>query len=194
MTPELQAISERLEEVEKQIAHLAALLTEQSDTSRTVVARRFVVVDEKEQRRATLESTRAGPYLGLFDANQNLRAGLGVTAATAPRQEGSWLQLFGEKGRVAAEVREYQDGPRIALFDTNGDTRISFNLSENGSFAYLFGPSGKEHLRLELFSSGQVSMVMQDASGKPRVLLAAEATMGPTLAFMTNDAVFWSAP
>ena len=194
MTPELQAISERLEEVEKQIAHLAALLTEQSDTGRTVVARRFVVVDEKEQRRATLESTRAGPYLGLFDGNQNLRAGLGVTAATAPRQEGSWLQLFGEKGRVVAEVREYQDGPRIALFDTNGDTRISFNLSESGSFAYLFGPSGKEHLRLELFSSGQVSMVMQDASGKPRVLLAAEATMGPTLAFMTNDAVFWSAP
>jgi len=194
MTPELQAISQRLEEVEKQIAHLAALLTEQSDSSRTVVARRFVVVDEKEQRRAILESTRAGPYLGLFDTNENLRAGLGVTGATVPRHEEPWLQLYGENGRVVAEVREYQDGPRVALFDANGNTRISLNLSENGSFAYLFSPSGKQHLRLELFSSGQVSMVLQDASGEPRVLLAADATMGPTLAFMTDNSVFWSAP
>jgi hypothetical protein len=194
MTPELQAISERLEEVEKQVAHLAALLTEQSDTSRTVAARRFVVVDEKEQRRATLESTRAGPYLGLFDSHENLRAGLGVTAATALGHEGPWLQLFGEKGRVVAEVREYQDGPRVALFDANGNTRINLNLSENGSFAYFFGPSGKQHLRLELFSSGQVSMVMQDTSGEPRVLLSAEATTGPILAFMTDNNVAWSAP
>jgi hypothetical protein len=194
MTPELQAISERLEEAEKQIAHLSALLIEQPDKSRTVVARRFVIVDEKERRRAILESTRTGPYLGLFDANENMRAGLGVTDSTVPRHDGPWLQLYSEKGRVVGEVREYPDGPRMALFDANGNTRISLNVSENGSFAYLFSPSGKQHLRLELFSSGQVSMVMQDAGGDPRVLLAADATMGPTLAFMTDNNAFWSAP
>ncbi len=54
MTPELQALALRLEEVEKQIAHLAALVVGQSDTDRTVVARSFVVKDELGKRRAEL--------------------------------------------------------------------------------------------------------------------------------------------
>jgi hypothetical protein len=38
MTPELEAITRRLEEAEKQIAHLAALVVEQSDADRTITA------------------------------------------------------------------------------------------------------------------------------------------------------------
>jgi hypothetical protein len=74
MTPELQAITQRLEEVERQVAHLAALVTEQTDTDRTVEARRFVVRDEQGQRRVELgtvtnprdkDEAIYGPWLGL---------------------------------------------------------------------------------------------------------------------------------
>ncbi len=148
MTPELQAIVQRLEEVEKQVAHLQALVTEQSDPDRAVVAQSFVVKDERGQRRAELGMvipvgwTEAQPWLGLFDANDSLRACIGVGA------EGPWLELYNAKGKAVA---------------------------------------------LELHSSGQASLVMQDANGDPRLLLTAESDR-PTLAFFKDNKVFWSAP
>jgi hypothetical protein len=194
MTPELQALSRRLEELEKQVAHLAALVTEQSDTDRTVVAQSFVVRDEREQRRAELGmvipegQTEAQPWLGLFDANEGVRACVGVG------REGGWLELYSAKGQAIAEIVEFRDGPRIALFDANGNTRLSLAVSEGGSFAYLFSPNGKQHLRLELFSSGQATVVMQDPSGEPRLLLAVDENSRASLAFLKDNNVLWTAP
>jgi hypothetical protein len=45
MTPELEALAQRLEEAEKQIAHLTTLVFGKSDADRTVVAKQFVVRD-----------------------------------------------------------------------------------------------------------------------------------------------------
>jgi len=194
MTPELQALTQRLEDVEKQVAHLAALVVEQSDTDRTVVARSFVVRDGQGRRRAKLGTvtpvgqTEEQPFLGLLDANENLRARLAVN------EEGPRLELYSAKGQGVAEVSEFQDGPRVALFDANGNTRISLKVSEDGSFAYLFSPDGKQNLRLELFSSGQAILVMQDAKGGPRLLLATESETGPVLSFFKDDKVIWAAP
>ena len=194
MTPELQAIFERLEDVEKQVAHLQALVTEQSNPGRAVVAESFVVKDERGQRRAELGmvipvgQTEAHPWLGLFDAEESVRACIGVDAG------GPWLELYNAKGQAVAEVREFRDGPRVALFDANGSTRISLAVSEDGSFAYLFGPNGKQHLRLELFSSGQASLVMQDREGEPRSLLVVSESSGASLAFLKDNNVQWIAP
>src|SRR5215472_7797709 len=109
MTPELRDITRRLEEVEKQVAHLAALVTEQSDPDRTVVARCFALRDERGRGRATLESTPTGPCLGLFDSGGTLRACMGVTDATTPDDEGHegpYLMLFGTSEMKVVEVRE----------------------------------------------------------------------------------------
>jgi hypothetical protein len=194
MTPELLALSRRLEELEKQVAHLAALVTEQSDTGRTVVAQSLVVRDERKQRRAELGmvipvgQTEAQPWLGLFDANESVRACVGLG------REGGWLELYSANGQAIAEVREFQDGPRIALFDATGNTRLSLNVSERGSFAYLFSPNGKQHLRLELFSSGQATVVMQDPRGEPRFLIAVDQNGRASLAFLKDNNVLWTAP
>jgi len=195
----MQAIAQRLEEVEKQVAPLQALVTEQSDPDRAVVAQSFVVRDEQGQRRAELGmvipagQTEAQPWLGLFDTNASVRACMGVDAG------GPWLELYSAKGKAVAEVREFQDGPRVALFDGNGNTRLSLNVSEGGSreggsFAYLFSPNGKQHLRLELFSSGQASLVMQDPNGEPRLFLVVSESSGASIAFLKDNNVLWTAP
>ena len=104
-----------------------------------------------------------------------------------------FFELYSAKRQAIGEVREFQDGPRVALFDGNGSTRISLAVKEGGSFAYLFSPDGKQNLRLELFSSGQATLVMQDANGDPKLLLAVESD-GPHLAFFKDDKVLWAAP
>jgi hypothetical protein len=58
----------------------------------------------------------------------------------------------------------------------------------------LFSPDEKQHLRLELFSSGQASLVMQDAEGDPRLFLATESERGPVLSFFKDNKVIWSTP
>jgi hypothetical protein len=195
MTPELRAIFQRLEEVERQVAHLAALATEQSDPDRTVVARCFALRDKKGRGRATLESTETGPCLGLFDADGDLRACMGVAESTTPKEdEGPYLILYGTSKKKIAEVRGCQDAPGVALFDANGKLRIFLTAKESGSFVYLYSPNGKQNVRLELFSSGQASFVMQDANGDPRLMLSAEADKGPVICFLNRDEVSWSVP
>src|SRR5579885_818273 len=64
MTPELQALTQRVEDLERQVAHLEALAVEHSDTDRTEAARtinaqKFVVTDARGVRRAERgDSTR----------------------------------------------------------------------------------------------------------------------------------------
>jgi hypothetical protein len=202
MTPDMQSIAQRLEEIEKQVAHLGALITEQTDPDKgvaagTIVARRFLIRDEKGQQRAELGmettegQTEAQPYLGLFDASERVRACIHVDA------EGPSLELYSANGKGLAEVREFPEGPSITLFDTNGATRLCLKVSDadrGGSFAYLFGPDGKQNLRIELFSSGQASLVMQAPNGEPRVLLVVSKSDEASLAFLKDNNVGWTAP
>lgn len=114
MTPELQALTQRLEDVERQVAHLEALAVEHSDTDRTEAARTinaqtFIVSDRRGVRRAELSmSIPAGkaeeqPWLGLFDANGNVRACLGVHGGL------SWLEFYdaSQKSVVNLVVHEH---------------------------------------------------------------------------------------
>jgi hypothetical protein len=198
MTPELQALALRLEEVEKQVARLAALVAEQTDTDRTVVARSFVVRDEQGQRRLELGVVPIGegsPWLGLFDTNENVRACIGVGGeGTSGPIEGPWFELYNEKRKAVVEIRTGEGGnPVMRLLDANGKPTVGVMTSELGPFVVLSNTNGKQCLTMSISSSGAPWLVMQDADGD-RVLKLAVESDGPCLVFGKNNQVFWSAP
>jgi len=124
MTPELQALTQRLEDVEKQVAHLEALAVEHSDTDRTEAARtvnaqKFVVSDKHGVRRAELSmvipagQAEEQPWLGLFDANGNVRACLGVEGGLP------WLEFYDANQKSVLNLKVDERGPRVGMFYGN---------------------------------------------------------------------------
>jgi len=191
MTPEMQAIVRRLEEAEKQIAHVAAVLTEHSDPDRAVEAQSFIVRDEQGQRRAELGLripiglAEPHPWLGFFDAAEHLCACIGVGA------KGPWLEMYNEKGKVGVEITFEADNPTLRLFNEDGNPSLAVANSKLGAFLALLNPDGKERLSMSL--SGNPKLLMNDASGETVLKLAADSD-GPHLLFGKGNKVFWSAP
>lgn len=196
MTPDMQAIVRRLEEAEKQIAHLAALVTERSDPDRAIEAQSFIVRDEQGQRRAELgmsvpldpdSSTaaleaEAHPWLGLFDAEERVRVcmGVGGRGRSGPI-EGPWFEMYNEKG-IALEIDFEDDNPRLRLLNENGKTTVALASSELGSQVTLLNPGGKQSLTVGISLSGDPWLLMHDASGDLVLKLAVDSD-GPHLVF-----------
>jgi hypothetical protein len=63
-----------------------------------------------------------------------------------------------------------------------------------GAFAHCYSPGSERNLRLELFSTGQASLVMQAPNGEPRVLLVVTKTSEASLAFLKDNNELWTAP
>jgi len=207
MTPELQALTQRLEEVERQVAHLEALAAEHSDTDRTEAARTvnaqtFVVTDARGVRRAELSmSIPAGqaeeqPWLGLFDADGNVRACLGVDEEGLPWLEfydasqksvvnvvvdehGPRVGLFYGSTKPGVEVALSEGGPRVVLLDGDGKQSIHLAVSEDGPIILLDGTNGKPRVSVQVWE-GQPSLTLHDPSGKERLSLQV-APSGTTL-------------
>lgn len=199
MTSELQAIVERLEKVEKQIAD-AGLGTDQAQPGRTVVAQQFVVRDAKGRRRAELGTvipegqTEESPWTGLFDANEDLRACIGVGGRGKHGPiEGPWIELYDGLGNVAVEIAIDENRPAVRLFSENRKTTVAVATSELGPTVMLANPNGEESLTLSISLSGQPCLVMEDATGDKVLKLSVESD-GPHLSFGKNNKVFWSAP
>ena len=200
MTPDMQAIVQRLEEAEKQIAYLSALLTERSDQDRAVEAQSFVVRDEQGQRRAELGMslpaghTEPHPWLGLFDADARIRACMGVGGGGPSEPiEGPWFEMYNEKGNIGVEIGFDEDNPSLRLFSEDGKPAVAVATSELGPFITLLNPCGKQCLNISISISGNPSVLMQDANGDTVLKLAA-AGDGPHLSFAKDNKVFWSAP
>lgn len=200
MSYELQDLARRLEEIEKQVAHLAALVTEQSDKDRTIEAQSFVVKDKEARRRAELGmvvsigSEEANPWLGLFDENESLQAcmGVGGTGATGPIR-GPWFELYNQKGRVGVEIDLNDDNPEVRLFNEEGKATLAVATSELGPSVTLCNPDGKQHLSIGISLSGNPSLVMSDADGDAVLKISVES-YGPRLAIGKDNKVYWSAP
>lgn len=195
MTPELRAVISRVEELESQVAHLAALVTEQSDTGRTIAAHSFVVKDGDDCDRARLgmlkdpRGDKAQPVLQLLDPDGRARIGAGVD------QQGAWFELQTSSGSPFLQATEMGEGKsRVALHDADGNLRLSFFVSTEEVSVHLLGADKRQHVEVSLFSSGEAKLVMNDATGDPRVLLAVEERKGPILAFMTGEEVIWRIP
>lgn len=200
MTPELQALARRLQEVEKQVAHLAAIVTEQTDTDRTVVANQFLVRDDQGRRRIELGTvipegqTDESPWLGLFDANEQVRACIGVSGRGKHGAiEGPWIELYDAMGNGVIEISVEESRPTIRLFNESGKATIAVATSELGPFITISNPNGKESLTLTIQLSGQPWLLMSDSQGDAVLKLAVEGD-GPHLRFGKNNKVFWSAP
>lgn len=196
MTPELQNIAQRLEEVEKQVAHLAAIVTEHSDTERRITAQGFVVEDSQGRRRAELavvpvEHGRESPWLGLFDEDGKLRICLGAEGREGPTT-GPWLELYSPKGRTAVEVEGGPDGPLIRMFDANGSARLVANVSPSGDpHVAMSDANGKLRVILEVAPTGEPGLIMYDGNAEPRLDIGVEQ-QGPQLRFRDNANGPWS--
>ena len=172
MTPEMQAITRRLEELERQVAHLEALAVERSDTDRTEAARTvnaqaFIVTDGNGVRRAELGmSVPAGeaeesPWLGLFDAGGHVRACLGVDEGGLP-----WLEFYDAGQKSVLNIMVDEHGPRIGLFHGNRKPGVHVALTERGPRMGLVASNGQESV--DLLVSGEGPLIMlADANGKP---------------------------
>lgn len=164
MTPELQALTQRLEDVERQVAHLEALAIEHSDTDqtvagRTVNAQKFVVTDKYGVRRAELSMTgpegeaEEHPWLGLFDADGNVRACLGVHDGLP------WLEFYDASQKSVLNVRVDEHGPRIGLFYGNRKPGVDVALSEGGPRVVLLDGDGKQAVRLAVSEHGAIILL-----------------------------------
>lgn len=200
MNPELQAFTQRLEDLEKQVAHLAALVVEQSDAGRTLAAQSFIVRDSDGRRRAELgtvtseDQMEESPWLGLFNADESVRACIGVGGrGKQGRIEGPWVELYGNKENVAVEIGVDEHGPSVRLFNENGEPTIAIATSELGPILTISNPNGKQRVSISISLSGAPDLVMEDATGDKVLKLSVESD-GPRLAFGKNNKVLWSAP
>lgn len=171
MNPEIKALTQRLEEVERQVAHLEAIAVENSDSDRTEAARmvnaqRFVVTDKRGVRRAELSMSipeggeEEHPWLGLFDADGNVRACLGVDNGLP------WLEFYDANQKSVLNVRVDEHGPRIGLFHGNGKPGVYVALSEGGPQMTLRGEEGRLGLVISLAKEGpQVALFGADGQG-----------------------------
>ena len=171
MTPELAALAQRVEDLEKQVAHLAALAVEHSDTdqtlaARTVNARTFVVTDAHGVRRAELSMsipegrTEEPPWLGLFDADGNVRAGLGVEENGLP-----WLEFYDASQKCVLNVVVDEHGPRIGLFYGDGEPAVNIALKDAEPRMYLREEDGKHAVLLSAWKHG-AGIFLDGANGK----------------------------
>jgi hypothetical protein len=170
MIPELQAVTRRLEEVERQVAHLQAVAVEHSDTDQTVAARTvnaqtFVVTDAQGVRRAELSmsvpagQTEEQPWLVLFDASGNARAWLGVQGGLPA------LGFYDANQKPVVDLSVDEDGPRMGLYYGNGKPAVAVTLSKAGPGVSLFGADGLEGASVQV-CEGRSSLTLLDPSGK----------------------------
>jgi len=204
MTPELQALTQRLEEIEKQVAHLAALVVEQSDTDaikHTVAAQSFVVRDSEGRRRAELgmvipkDGVEEAPWLGLFDADENLRACVGVAGNGKEGPiEGPWIELYDARGNVGLEIEIGEHGPSLRLFNDEGKATLAVTTSELGPCVMVKNPNGEESLMLHTSLAGAPELLIVDNGRHGNQLKLTIDDNGPCLLLGKDNKVFWSAP
>ena len=203
MTPELEALTQRLKEMEKQVAHLAALAVERSDadaTKHTVAAQSFVVRDSEGRRRAELGMvTQNGemeghPWLGLFDSDESIRACVGVagTGKDGPI-EGPWIELYDAQGKVGLEIEIGDHGPSLRLFNDSGKATLAVTTSELGPCVMVSNPNGDESLMIHTSLEGAPELLIDDGRHNNVLKLAVDGD-GPCLLFGKGNKVFWSAP
>lgn len=155
MTPELQAVVERLEEAEKQVNHLASLVIAKSDTDRTVEARRFIVRGEDGQPRAELSTRDEETGFYLFHANGKVGVEIGIG------DQGPRVVFWDANGkrRATLETLAAPGGPWLGLFDANGNVRACLGTSSGGG-RWTDGPEApREGPWLEFYDGGLRSVV-----------------------------------
>jgi len=151
-TPDIQAVLERLEELEKQNRQVKRAITllmifvtcvvltgAATHKGRTVEARQIALKDEAGNTRAVLGMRSAGPGLALYDANGN---------------------------KVQALLTVLETGPTLGLYDADGTARVLLGVTPKGATLAFNDPEGK--LRAEIgFSADAPHVTFFDRDGNP---------------------------
>jgi hypothetical protein len=149
-TPDLAAVVERLEKVERQnrrlrgagiavlVLAVAGLLMGQAmPRARIVEAEGFVLKDAAGKVWAKLDVFKDGPGLGLYDENGKPRAMLSAFKA------GPGLSLFDENGKTRTTLDVFKAGPGLALRDENDKLRAGLVVGKDGPGLALYDEAGK---------------------------------------------------
>ena len=169
-TPDLQAIMERLEKVEKQNRRLkqagATVLTlcaafvlmgQTSPKSRTVEAEEFIVRDANGEMQMVLNTVEGRPFISLYDANTArvvlciskgpaliLRDANGTERASLGLVDGKSVLTLRDANEQARAVLWMEDtGPGLALYDANGTFGVGMLVNKNGPDFTLQDANGK---------------------------------------------------
>ena len=126
-----------------------------------VRARRFVLVDEEGQERATLSVDRHGPALRLLDRKGNLRVVLAVD------KDGPGLDLFDEKDNLSVVLGSNSDGVVLALADEEGKSGASLVAIKEGSGLRLADKNGRTRARLATNNKAGPGLNLFDEEGNP---------------------------
>ena len=178
MTPELQAIVERLETVERENRRLkrvglvvllvasAALLMGQARTGpRIVEAEAFVLKDSAGISRGELKADETGVRLVLYDPEKHPRVSLFVV----PDGPGLMLTDVGLKPYVLLSMSHNPErkGWGLSVGDGNNHTRIALRANTeasglfledaNGTQRVMIGETGKDELAVLAAADGKVS-------------------------------------
>ena len=151
-TPDILAVLERLETLEKQNRRLKqavalfmifvsslVLMSAAGHKGRTVEAQQIALKDEAGNTRAILGMRSAGPGLALYDGN-------------------------GDK--VQALLTVLSTGPVLGLYDADGTARVLLGVTPKGATLTFNDPEGK--LRAEMgFSAEAAHVTFFDRDGNP---------------------------
>ncbi len=220
MSPELRAIIERLEKVERQNRRLkraaftvlllagVVMVMGQAHLSRTIVAQKFVLTDTRGETRAVLTAAGIDPSLlltpgeamfALYDTNG--RVGAVLTAGP----EGSHLQLADANQRVSADLGVHVYGPALSLYDANGKERLSLNVHRDLSGAPEVSLSDSDRVRISLNLLDGPSVYLNDKQGyaaavgnidlvTPRTGETSKSSAASVVLFGKDMKVLWKAP
>lgn len=190
-TPEMHAVVERLERLERQNRRLeragalalacvgALVLMAQARQPRTLEAEQFVIRDQQGRVRAEM-----GLYDDFLAKSAHARTG-------SNRPGGGVLfpavKLFDDRGNSRAVLEAYPLGQSLDFYDDNGNTRVELFHSDNfGSEGLqIFGPPGEaEHGRTPSEDAEGAVLAISDELFKTGPLLRIwdrrgfEATLG----------------
>jgi hypothetical protein len=184
-TPDLAAVVERMEKLERElrvekrrnrwllvVVGLAAVgvvlawtlanttPTAQAQGAKVIRANQFVLEDENGMIRATLIASKDGPGLAMFDQNGKNRVQLDMD------KDGPALVMRDENGKNRIGLAATTEGPSVTMFDQNGKGRIILAASPVGPALRMFDQNGKDRATLGVMDKGGSWLEMLDQNGK----------------------------
>ena len=143
MTPDLQAIVERLEGLERENRRLkraglavlflaaAGLLLGQARPSRTVETEKFVLKDVSGNTRAMLGLVEGNALLVLYGSQSDMKKGVLAEVGAGPT--GPFLWLFDTQSVLRARLELGAGDPSHSFFDVDGKPRTEMGSGAKGA-------------------------------------------------------------
>ena len=161
MTQDVEALTERVEKLEKQnwrfkllgamvlLITSAALITCDSNPADTVIETgKLFVVDGNREKRIALEVTEDGPVFEFYDVGIKKRVRLGIFEGNPV------FYLFDTNGKAQLMLTADNAGATVSFVDPDGKARVTLGTDERGGTLQFFDRGRKPRLSLGLTKEG----------------------------------------